>query len=504
MSQLEMNKPKLNLRVIKRKGREIAGHAIFSVPWVSLLTMAVVSAISTICLGLLIIILPLFIAHLSAPSGDFLDVLNFGIEFWLAAHGGTYYLQGLPLSLTPTGISLVIIAILVIATLVTARQAAEQKLNKNPWVIVQITAIIQALLYYLAVLGIAILYSSQSNWGRFSIGLAVISLSGTAIGAILGVKPKLPKMITIVIKSIIAGQITLLCGATILLFSSVLLASEQMAILENKSGVTVLGSVLLGIIYLAYFPTLLIWGEAYLLGGGIQIGMESFLAPGASHGAVLPGIPIFAVVTDSTNPWNWLWVIIGISSGVVVVFTTLKNNKIYRSYIQLFWGGVSLSLFIALSFALFCFSTGSLGTGRMAFVGPRIFEIAIIGVFGLVLVGLLTTLIFAYFVPPKIPEATIENQNRTEDKSVSDSQILWRSKDSQGRDKYSSHLVAEESTVMMLDCQEATEILSMAVETSNKPTKVDSDEDTAVLVESEPAFYSKRKKIVDLTEDSLE
>lgn len=500
MSRPDTNKPKISLHVIKRKGREFTGHAIFSVPWVSLIMMVSVSVISTIVLGLLAVILPLFIAHLTASGGSISEVLSFGVEFWLAAHGGTYYLQGLPLSLTPTGVSLIIMVILVISNLITARQASEQKLNKNPWVIVQVTATIQAIAYYLAVLFLAILYTNQGNWVRLSIGLAVISVFSAIIGAILGVKPKLPRIFIATVKGVVAGQLTLLFGAAILLLSSIISVSEQMTVLETKSGVTNLGSILLGFIYLAYLPTLLVWGESYLLGGGVQIGLDSFLAPGSSHGAVLPGIPIFAIVTDSTNPWNWLWLVVGLLSGIIAVLITLWSRKKYVSYRQLFWGIISLGLFILLTFGLFYASMGSLGLKRMAFIGPRIFEITIIGIFGLLIVGALTIIIFGYCWPPEVLEVNINNQISLEG---IDTQVLWIPKVTQGNDKFFSNNEAEETTVMFVPdnvvepgniAEEKTQLVRQSASVT---------EDTEVLAEPLLEFYSSSKKIVDLDEDSL-
>ena len=99
---------------------------------------------------------------------------------------------------------------------------------------------------------------------------------------------------------VVAGLVGL--GALLVTVALVLRGGEIVALYE-AAHVDVLGAIVLTLAQLAYLPTLVVWGIAFVAGPGFAVGTGTSVSPAGTQAGVVPGVPLLGIVPDSTTPW---------------------------------------------------------------------------------------------------------------------------------------------------------------------------------------------------------
>lgn len=155
--------------------------------------------------------------------------------------------------------------------------------------------------------------------------------------------------------------------STIFLAAGIFTGWEQMRTIWIGLKPDALGSVAMVLAILAYLPTLLVWGAAWITGPGITLGQGTVFSPGQVIGGDLPPVPVLAWLPD--GPVGW-WPLIF----PVLLAIGLGLYLGGRHQLGLADTALSLALFLAGlllgGLLIVWFVSGSLGPGRLVNVGP--------------------------------------------------------------------------------------------------------------------------------------
>ena len=172
-------------------------------------------------------------------------------------------------------------------------------------------------------------------------------------------KTEAPSRMMKTILVIVAVAITLRIGEILALFQS--------------AHVDALGAIVLTLGQLAYLPTLIVWGLAFVAGPGVALGAGAAAAPGGTTVGVLPGIPLLGAVPDSTSTWLLMLVLVPIAAGAFAGW--VARSRLAASETEEWAPRIVTALGIAAGAAgvaavLSWAASGSLGPGRLTEVGP--------------------------------------------------------------------------------------------------------------------------------------
>lgn len=90
----------------------------------------------------------------------------------------------------------------------------------------------------------------------------------------------------------------------------------QIVALYQAGNVDVIGAIVLTLGQLSYAPTLAAWGMAFAAGPGFLVGEGASVSPAGTHVGVIPGIPALGAIPESTTPWLLLLALAPVALGV--------------------------------------------------------------------------------------------------------------------------------------------------------------------------------------------
>ncbi len=123
------------------------------------------------------------------------------------------------------------------------------------------------------------------------------------------------------------------------------------------------------LVSLAYFPNLLVWTLAYVVGPGFGIGAGESVSAFSSGGALLPGLPLLGAVPPDSPAAAPLLMLVPVVCGVVTSFLLRRRQQLglVDEVVALLVGAGLLGV----ATAVVCWlSGGSLGGGRLTGLGP--------------------------------------------------------------------------------------------------------------------------------------
>ncbi|WP_200950564.1 DUF6350 family protein [Microbacterium sp. Root180] len=103
-------------------------------------------------------------------------------------------------------------------------------------------------------------------------------------------------------------------GALVAAVAIVLRGGEIIALFQ-AGNVDGLGATVITLAQLAYLPTLVVWGLAFTAGPGFVVGDGGVVSPSGTQVGVVPGIPIFGILPESTSPWLLLLALVPVGLG---------------------------------------------------------------------------------------------------------------------------------------------------------------------------------------------
>lgn len=181
-----------------------------------------------------------------------------------------------------------------------------------------------------------------------------------------------------------------ICVAGIVAVGAVVLAvlffarGGEVIALTQAAQADLLGVVVLTLGSLLYLPTLVLWFAGFAAGPGFAIGTGTAVSPAATSLGVVPGIPVFGVIPESTSGWLLLLalVVVGFGAlagasarGALLVGSGADAEPLRPRIVALvvIAGGTGAVVGV-LAWA----AQGSIGPGRLAHVGPDPWTVALV------------------------------------------------------------------------------------------------------------------------------
>ncbi|QIG38453.1 hypothetical protein G5T42_02295 [Microbacterium sp. 4R-513] len=109
-----------------------------------------------------------------------------------------------------------------------------------------------------------------------------------------------------------------LVGAGALLVAvSITLRAGDIVALYQAGNVDLLGATVVTLGQLAYLPTLVVWGIAFVAGPGFSLGAGTAVSPSGTQVGVVPGVPLLGAVPESSSPWLLLLALVPVAIGAL-------------------------------------------------------------------------------------------------------------------------------------------------------------------------------------------
>ncbi len=121
---------------------------------------------------------------------------------------------------------------------------------------------------------------------------------------------------------------------------------------------------------LAYLPNLIIWAAAYATGAGIALGAGQSVSPYTSSDVVLPDLPILAAVPVTSPAWSAMLPLIMIVGGWLAAVAAQRRAQVVGLGHRFIRVGMLAGMTFVFWFAARVLAGGSLGEGRLDWVGP--------------------------------------------------------------------------------------------------------------------------------------
>ncbi len=330
------------------------------------------------------------------------DGLRVGATGWLMAHGSGVHVGGVPVTAVPLGLSLVIAIVvwrlgLRLGDLVSGHGPDADAIadGVRDWTVASATAVFT--LGYVAVLVVthhlATTPAAHPSLAR-ALGWAVllcVAVGGTAIAVGSGRAAIWTSFLPLSLRAAAAAA-----WRTLVWYAAVSLAVFVVALAVDWDGsVNVMSqlhtspgaaTLLIGLCLLL-LPHATIFSGSYLLGPGFAVGTHTLVTPtGVTLGA-LPMFPLLAALPDAGPTPAWALALLAVPPVVAAVAV----HQALRRYPTTRWDeaavrGAGAGLICAVAFAaLAALSRGAVGPGRMADVGPFVFQVLLHGIatFGL-------------------------------------------------------------------------------------------------------------------------
>lgn len=334
------------------------------------------------------------VGWLTSVPGTLLDALGVGTQLWLLGNGSGATLGGTEITLIPWGLT----AIFVMLHFQVAGYAARRsRALTDVSALLSVTGVMIGG-YVLAVTATTLLAGDPAQLPRAAVVSALVTGLPAAAGAAhaLGLDPAehWPDWARSLPRAVIAAQLALLAGGTGLLVSSLALAWGQVGGLIDALAPGVPGNIALLVLQLAFAPNLIVWAASFALGAGFSFGPGTVVSPADTDLGLLPAIPVLAGLPDEGpgQPEQLAWLAVGVVAGGVAAWLVNRTRPDARPDQTCLVGGLAGALaglvFVAIAWAC----SGDLGQARLAGIGPRLPELAVLAVSTLGLSGLLVGL----------------------------------------------------------------------------------------------------------------
>ncbi|HSK26793.1 MAG TPA: DUF6350 family protein [Jiangellales bacterium] len=356
-------------RPLLRRPAPTAGARL---PWLA----AAGAASWSVLAGLGLLGLPVLLVWLAsgaeAPLGGPLRLAG---QVWLAAHRVGVEVGGAWWQLAPWGLALVPLLLLYRA----GRWAAHSSAVSGPWAAAELTAAVSVGYATLAAAvaglvdrGAAVTVPAEA---AVLAGLVAAAGAGTGIAAEAGLLGRLFVRVPPVLRPALRGgavAVAALVAAGGLLVAVAALANAgRVAEVATALDPGLLGGALLGVLGASLVPNAAVWAASYAVGPGFAVGAGTAIAPGGVQVGMVPALPALgALPTSSGGAVAWAVLAVPVAAGVlsgVAVRRAAPDGPWWRLALHALGSGAVAGVVMAVLAGL---SGGSLGTGRLAEVGP--------------------------------------------------------------------------------------------------------------------------------------
>lgn len=365
-------------------------------PW-PLMTAA--AALVTAGAGWLLVAGFCLLGWITVPQIKVVSVLQLATQGWLLAHGISVALPGATLSIAPLGLTLCI----VLVGLGACQQAVIHS-KPPPADAVGVRVVRMGLVFGLLYVLIIAVARSWTETGRIGVSFLaaaalVFGLGLLASGRALGWQPRrVPVRVRALGLAVLAGCAIMVASGAAVFITALIRGRERVVMLHDALQPGALGGVMLLLGQLAWAPNFVLWGGAWAIGAGIQLGVDTVISPSQSLVGMLPSIPVLGAVpvAGPMPPVSLLWLTSGVLAGVAAayVLVTLVRREPGRRP-----PGMGVAAIIGALAGMICGLTftllqvpgsGDLGAIRLVDLGARMPALAIMASTSMGLAGMAT------------------------------------------------------------------------------------------------------------------
>lgn len=215
---------------------------------------------------------------------------------------------------------------------------------------------------------------------------------------------RIPVVFRVMLRASLIGFASLVGLAALLLTFAAASSFGEIVTVFMALEPTIFDTVVLLVVSLGYLPTLIGWALGYLVGAGVSLGPDVLVSPfvAAVPPTPLPTFPALAALPDASGPVSWalpsLIVLAGALVGLSISRWAAKEGPLIRIALAL----ISAIVAAGWVFVFLWMSSGSLGDGRLATIGPDAGLGALLAGVGLVIGALPTSILRAQRRPRRL------------------------------------------------------------------------------------------------------
>jgi hypothetical protein len=341
------------------------------VPWLA----GVLAATWALVAGLSMAALPAVLVWIDEGAESAVgDPLRVGGHLWLLAHGIGLDLGGTEITIVPLGLSVLFLLLIYRAARWAAHSAGVSSFRGVAPVAVPIAAV-----YALgAVLVVGLSGTPEVSASPHEAGLraglaAVVAATGGVVHEGDLARPllgRLPAWSPPALAGAVVAVAGLFAVGTVLLAASAVSHSGRISAVAEALHPDPIGTGLLAMAGAAFAPNLAVWAAAFALGPGFAVGAGTSVAPGGVDLGIVPALPALAALPASMpGPLAWI-VLVGPALVGVLTGVTVHRRSPAGLGVAVRNAVVAMVLAAAAMAAMAVLAGGSVGTGRLAVVGP--------------------------------------------------------------------------------------------------------------------------------------
>ena len=348
---------------------------------------AVLSGIEAALLGWALVVVPTLIAYAAVASNQWLvsttweDAFHFASDLWGAALGGQVVSGEFSYRAVPLLFVLVLIGLTKLLLLQGRRFPAAAQWMAIPGFTV--TALLLAG-------GIG---THVSVWGALPLAILIPLIAAAWEVALsphsLELRLEMPRWLSSGVRTgWRASWVFAAYGGLFLLISVTQSWSRIRGIHELLLPTSTVDSTMITLAQVLFIPNAIVWALSWLAGPGFFMGSDALHSPASAPTMPIPAIPLFGA-TPVSAPGTWVilaLVLFGVGVGVY-----LRLRKGSESLLDdLYQGGIAAVVIAAVYLVASLASAFVLGTGRLAYLGPRM-SLSALCLFAEVALGILLT-----------------------------------------------------------------------------------------------------------------
>jgi hypothetical protein len=309
------------------------------------------------------------------------DPLRVGGHLWLLAHGVDMDVGGTEITIVPLGLSVLFLLLIYRAARWAAHSAGVSSLRGVAPVAVPVAAVYAlGAVLVVGLSGTPEVSASPPDAGlRAGLAAVVAATSGVVHEGELA-RPllgRLPAWSPPALAGAVVAVAGLFAVGTVLLAASAMAHSGRISAVAEALHPDPIGTGLLATAGAAFAPNLAVWAAAFALGPGFAVGAGTSVAPGGVDLGIVPALPAFAALPASMpGPLAWIVLVGPVLVGVLTGITVHRRSPAGLG-VAVRNAVVAMVPAAAAMAALAVLAGGSVGTGRLAVVGPLPWQIAL-------------------------------------------------------------------------------------------------------------------------------
>ena len=366
-----------------------------ALPW---LPAAVGGGVLAAAIGWVLCALTAVLGWLGANASTLPKALGAGSQLWFLGNGAGARFGPVDWTLVPLGLSLLFVVLVSWVSAFAARQAVRQTDLDPGGLTLRVAGLVTAGYTGLLLL-LCIVVGQPAQTGRALLGGVLIGGLGAWWGTTRVTRYRIgrawPAWARPVPRAVLTAVSTYVALGGALVVGALIRRADRIASLTSHLDLGVLGGLVMLVVQLAYLPDLVLWGGAYLVGSGFTLGDGSLVSPVVTKVGLLPAVPLSAAVPHAHigSDAALLWLLGGAAPGVVAALVVGRARPLARFDETALVGGLAGVVTGLVCAFVTGLSRGSLGTGRLASVGPRPLELTVMAVTLMGLAGMLTGLV---------------------------------------------------------------------------------------------------------------